>query len=115
MTNFKKLIISFLIFFEIVIFAGVVNIYFEPGKFSLLLNALEFVFILTMGFLLYKCKFVKQFEDKKYGIISMFLFSLLSNYKIVYLYVNNIREIPFYTFLSVFCSMRYCNHFFDRQ
>lgn len=101
MTALKKLIISFLIFFEIVIFAGVANIYFAPGKFSLLLNTLEFVFVLTMGFLLYKCKFVKQFEEKKYSIICMFLFSLLANYKIVYLYVNNIREIPFYTFLLV--------------
>ena len=101
MTGHKKLIISFLIFFEIVIFAGVINIYFAPGKFSILLKVIELVFVLGMFFLLYKCKLKKQFEDRKYSIISMFLFSLLANYKIIYLYVNNIREIPFYIFLPV--------------
>ena len=72
---------------------------------------LEVTSLVFMAYIMFKQNYTKTITDRKFSAWEMLLFALLANYKIVYIYANNIFEVPFSLFLgilSIFIILFFC-------
>ena len=101
MISKKKFILYILLLFEfILIFGSYQNFNLVvPDVFKYIFKFIESIAFIALIGLIVKQKLTAQNSSCKGSVLML---SLLANYKIIYLYANNVLEIPFFVFAGVF-------------
>ena len=103
MISKKKGILYLTILLELVVFCGGINLY-KPeisGILKYICLAVEILALVFIGLFVWKSSKTSSNQDREFTVCEILLFSLLANYKLIYIYANNILEIPFYLFFSI--------------
>ena len=102
--NNRKYIITFWILTELVFICNYyiyfIGIYQKP-EFNLLINVFELFLVLMIGWTLFRISKSNKMDLKNihYNFKDLLLFSLFANYKVIFVFTNNILEFPLKIFL----------------